>query len=487
MIPVHSASTLKEIDQFTIEKEISAEDLMERAGVQFTQQLLQDFEFSSAIIICGPGNNGGDGFVIARALSDLGKSVVCYLSKDSGSPEFNHHLKLIPDNVKLKKVEEFGDESEADVLIDAVFGYGLNRPVEGKYAQLVQKVNRFQNPIISVDIPSGMPAEPAFELNLANCVASDLCYTFHSPKLNILLPSSKNLCENFKILDIGLLDQKSANKWFLGFEDAQSMVPQPSRFTYKHKQGSVLCVGGNEGTTGAICLSGEAVLNTGAGLLYMLIPECAVHQIQSRVPEAMYLTSGTSALEELPKLPELNAIAVGPGMGQSIKQWDLLQSLMKTGVPMVIDAAALRLISEHKGQDQIPLGSILTPHEGEFKALAGSWETEAEKLNLLQDFSKKYHCVVVLKGAYTIICHKETMYFNSSGIPQLATAGSGDVLTGIISSYLAQGCNTLDSAILGVYTHGLAAQVRLMNYENGTIIASGIIESLPEAISILRS
>ena len=485
MIHVLSSKQIRKQDQLTIANEpIKSIDLMERASNELCEALLQNQSFSKVLFFCGPGNNGGDGLAMARILSAKAKEVrICIPTSASYSKDFAVNLERLPKEIAQVDFDVLTLKKD-ELIVDAIFGTGLDRPIEGIYANWVSWINKQSTAIVAVDMPSGMPDRPQWELSDSNCVHAALVLTLQYPKLSLLLPYSANFVARFELVDIGLYEYTGdCNHLFVEKTDVSKLLKPRNRFTHKYKEGAAMLLGGSLGKTGSIVLASEAAFRAGAGLVHAHIPKCVLYGIQQYLPEVMYSLSGQDYLEEFPsELQKISALGLGPGLGLEVSLVILLQKAFKSAIPLVIDADALRLIAEHQLESQLPQGTILTPHEGEFSALVGSWENEQQKLEKLMAFSEKHEIITVLKGAYTIICDGKQCYFNSSGHAAMATAGSGDVLLGIITSLLAQKLNPLDAAIASVYLHGYAAELYLNEQQSATLMASDITKKLGSAI-----
>ena len=494
MIAVLNSKQIRALDKQNIESEqISSLDLMERAASRLYENIVSDYSFRSIIVLCGPGNNGGDGLVVARLAHADNRKVEVFVPVQSASysADFNSNLERIKNlGIPIGNLAEFRGHKACDILIDALFGSGLNRALSGEYSKVVEEINQSTSTVISVDMPSGMPDIPSFSLSSSNCVIADMIYTFHCPKLSLLLPYSNGFYRDFKVLDIGL--QKGVYegyKYLVEQGDIVNKLVQDAKFTHKYQKGSLLLVGGSHGKAGSIILSSEAAFRTGCGLVTDLIPKTAVLGLQSRLAEAMYIEAGEDNLEVVEfDNTRFTAYGIGPGMSVNDKSALLLSELLKHNKAVVLDADALRIVGSYGMHIELKNSdAILTPHEGEFKALVGEWSDEVEKLQKLREYSIKYDCIVVLKGAHTIVCDRGTMYFNSNGDPAMATAGSGDVLLGVIASLRAQGYSAIDSAVIGVYVHALAAETYLNQNVSLTMIASDITKYIGSALKMLST
>ena len=480
MIPILTANQLKLADTFTIENEpISSLDLMERAVgcllLHFLKYVDQRFH-----VVCGTGNNRGDGLVLARKLGE--KLVHCRVSVlDFGqtySVDFEsnlHRLKTAtPVQISFVKTPEQLLIDKTEILVDAIFGNGLTRMLEGDFLQTVQLINQSESLVLSIDMPSGLMAEG--ECDTDKFIAANKVFVLECPRASLFNPAHK---VDFEMVKIGLHQgfiQSLESKEFLT-EEQDVLVKKRNKHSFKNTYGHLLVVGGSKGMYGAPTLSAKAAFKTGAGLVTCLVPEKGEMLVHCHIAEAMVKTAGNEQLEgNCPDLSNYSALVVGPGMGTSLASFLFLENLLKSATcPVLLDADALNMIAESNAVSLIKSGSVLTPHPGEFKRLVGEWKNENERLSKLRTLSNKTQSVVVLKGTYTAIAEPEgKIYFNSLGSPSLATAGSGDVLSGIIGSFLAQGYSALDSALRGVYYHGKAGA----SFEGKPVLASEIITNI---------
>ncbi len=490
------APAIRLLDQQSIAREpISSIDLMERAASRFTAWLLQTFpEQNRFHILAGMGNNGGDGLVAARLLAGKDKkvrvSMVHYASHYSQDCAIN--LQRLEQQGKadieyLHEGEHFQSFSSHDILIDALWGSGLSRPVTGLGAAIIEGMNASGAKIIAIDIPSGLFADQATP---GPFVRAYHTATFQLPKLSFFFPENHQALGHWHIIDIGLsreaLEALTTENYLLTFEELHAAYRSRSRFEHKGTRGHSLLIGGSYGKMGAMVLAAKACLRSGCGLLSVMAPACGNLILQKSIPEAMLLkAAGEEYLDKIETgNSDMYSIGAGPGMGTKNTTAEAFLDLLKTlHKPMVIDADALNILAMHQDRlKDIPPDSILTPHPGEFKRLAGTWSNGFERLSIQKAFSKKYHLILVLKGAYTCTTLPDgKAYFNPSGNPGMATAGSGDTLTGVITSLLAQGYTPEHAATLGVYLHGHAGDLAAAELGMDSLIASDIIHSLAQA------
>lgn len=494
-----SAPQIREADQYTIQNEpIASIALMERAAQKVVEILVNEYQSTQRIkhIFCGTGNNGGDGLAVARLLYHQQHAVKVYLLEGNPSKDYSVNLQKLREIqqieiVELKEPSQLNDFHPSDIIVDAIFGTGLNKPLEGNIKDIIDHLNDVEVTKISIDIPSGLFADQPNQLE-DTIFKSDRVYTFHAPKLSFLLPENGEFVKTFKVLDIRLAPEFTENTdskfYYLQKKDIQERYRPRKKFSHKGTYGHSLLIAGSKGKMGAAVLSAKAILRTGAGLLTTHIPHDQLNIMQTALPEAMCsLDSNNQCWSELPDTRN-KTIGVGPGIGTSIaSQAVLRQLLLKESRPMVLDADAINLISFDQTMIRlIPIGSIITPHPKEFERLIEGWNDDFDRLELQRQFSIKHQLIVVLKDAHTSISDSEgNIYFNSTGNSGMATGGSGDVLTGIITSLLTQGYSSIDAAIIGVYIHGLSGNLSLEEESKESLIASDIIKNLGKAFKAL--
>lgn len=490
-----TAQQISEVDKYTIQHEpILSIDLMERASQKCVDWILKKFDAKNTFaIFCGVGNNGGDGLAIARLLLDKKYKVKVYVVEFSKnySADFSVNLERLK---KMKAEIEVLTEtnyqfaiSKECIVVDAIFGSGLNKPINGFVSAVVQQLN--QNTIVSIDMPSGMFCENNEENDLSGVVKATYTLTFQQPKLAMMFPQYAAVFGEIEVLNIGLheefIHQQQTSFYFTTKNDVIKNILKRAKFSHKGTFGHALLVSGSKGKMGAAVLSSKACLRSGVGLLTTHVPQVGLSVMQTAVPEAMCsVDENKDYFTSIKDTEKYDAIGVGPGIGLEKQTQNALKLLIQnTVVPMVIDADGLNILAENKTWIAfLPNNSILTPHPKEFERLVGKWNSDEERLQLQRDLAIKHQLVVVLKGAYTAVALPNgKVYFNSSGNAGMATAGSGDVLTGIITSLLAQGYAPEQAAITGVYLHGIAGDLAKENVGEIALIASDIIEQLPNA------
>lgn len=495
-----SASQIRQADQYTIINEpIPSILLMERAAHKVVEILANEFQSTQRIkhIFCGTGNNGGDGLAVARLLYNQQHQVKVYLLEGNPSKDYSINLQKLREFpqieiISLNSSEQLPEFHSSDIIIDAIFGTGLNKPLEGNIKQIVEQLNLVDITKVAIDIPTGLFAD---QTNGDDTVVfkAHRVYTFHAPKLAFLLPENEPHVNTFKVLDIRLApeftESTDSQNYYLEKKDIKERYQPRKKFSHKGTFGHTLLIAGSEGKMGAAVLAAKSALRAGTGLLTAHIPQEALNIMQTSLPEAMCSIDAHGGIwSELPDTKG-KTIGVGPGIGTSITTQTIFrQLLLKESQPMVIDADAINLVSFDQTMLRlIPVNSILTPHPKEFERLVEGWNDDFDRLEIQRQFSIRHQLVVVLKGAHTSISDtKGNIYFNSTGNNGMATAGSGDVLTGIITSLLAQGYTSINAAIIGVYLHGLAGNIALEEESKESLIASDIIRNLGKAFKSVK-
>ncbi|MTI30807.1 NAD(P)H-hydrate dehydratase [Xanthovirga aplysinae] len=494
-----SAEQIRKADQYTIQHTpISSLDLMERAATVFTEWFCTHFSKDQTLhIVCGTGNNGGDGLAVARLLHGQGYELkVSQVHTNSKLSEdcFRNLERLEPIMTvdKIKDHESLPDLSQTDIIIDALFGSGLSRPLEGLYADVVQYLNDSGKDIVAIDIPSGLFCDQP--PRRGPIIMARKTTTFQIPKLSFMFPQSEQFTGEWIVLDIGLKKefiQNCESPYFL--IDTELIAPtfkKRPKHAHKGTFGHALLIAGSKGKMGAAILASRACLRSGVGLLTVHIPNSSSTILPISVPEAMTsLDPNKKYFSQVPDLEKFNVVGIGPGLDQNKKTANALAELISfQHSPMVIDADALNILAANPELlNKLPAESIFTPHPKEFQRLAGSWKNDFERLELQKRFSKKYKLLIVLKGAFTSISTPDgTIYFNSTGNPGMATAGSGDVLTGMVTAFLAQNYSPLESALLAVFLHGMAGDIAAEEKGELSMLSSDIIENIGKAIKLIK-
>lgn len=494
-----SSEQIRNVDEYTIRNEpIRSIDLMERAAKAFTRWFTTRFSPKYQVtVICGAGNNGGDGLAVARMLNEKNYKVSVYAIRKSASAsdDFKINEKRLEGLIHVNMItnsNEVPELSTGQIVIDAIFGSGLSRDVEGLYADVIRAMNNSGNTIVSIDIASGLFADRHTFSDIV--VKPEFTVSFQIPKLAFFMSENSRYVGDWYIVDIGLMQEaieKEASDYFMltdGF--VKSVLKKREKFAHKGTHGRALVMAGSYGKMGAAVLCAKAALRTGVGLLTMNIPRCGYDIMQSVVPEAMVLPDeGDHFLTSYGDVSKFDALGIGPGIGQEQETvYSLMQVVQAFGKPLVIDADGLNIIAQHREiLEVLPSKTILTPHPKEFERLAGKWSDDFERLEKLVAFASENDVIVVLKGAHTSIALPTgEVYFNSSGNPGMASGGTGDVLTGMITSLLAQGYLPEYAAKVGVYLHGVAGDLAAEVTGQIGMIASDLIDFIPDAYQNIR-
>ncbi|MGB3608688.1 NAD(P)H-hydrate dehydratase [Psychroserpens sp.] len=491
---IFSKEQIYEGDKLTaIKQNITSTELMERAGIQIFNWLHVRMQGAQVPIhiFCGIGNNGGDGIVIARHLINAGYNVKTYIVNYSTtrSKDFLVNYDLIKKTSK-KWPEMMGPKSELpvidkdDIIVDAVFGIGLNRPVDDWVKNLFIHFKQSQAFTLSVDIPSGVYTDRVPETE-NGIVWANYTLSFQSPKLIFFLPETSKYSVQWEVLDIGIdrdfLSQTETEAELIGKNEVLPLYKPRDKYAHKGDFGHSLIIGGSYGKMGAAMLSSRAALSIGAGLVTAFVPKCGYQIMQTVFPEAMVITDkNDTVISEIKYDFEPSVIGIGVGMGTEDQTIVALEHFLKTNTkPLVVDADALNILSKTKSLlTLIPKQTVLTPHPKELERLIGTWTDDFDKLKKVKTFSKKHNVIVVIKGANTITVFEDKLYVNTTGNPGMATAGVGDVLTGVIAGLISQGYTPLSATIFGVYLHGKAADIAIEDLGYQSLIASHIIEAL---------
>lgn len=501
-----TSKQISEIDRFTIEHEpILSVNLMERAVRQVFGWFEKHFQLSTQIhLFVGPGNNGGDGLALARMLVLGGYSAFVYLVHESDSISADARINL--DRLKVhpkSRIFDFVDPSvllphidESDVVVDAIFGSGLKRPCSGKALEAIRLINGCGAKVIAIDIPTGLMGEDNGQLEANAVVVANHTLTFQFPRLSFLMTDSARFLGHWEVLDIGLhpaaIEATSSDFTFLELSDVYPLLKVRPRHCHKGDFGHALLCAGSHGMMGAAVLAGRGCLRSGAGLVTVHVPQCGYQIVQTALPEAIAsVDENIETLSAPPAHHKYKAIAIGPGIGQDGKAVAFLDQLLDRmeGQPLVLDADALNIMARNRvWWSRVPPGTIITPHPGEFDRLTESHSDGYSRMQSAIAFARDHHVVVVLKGAYTLIVSPSgKCCFNSTGNAGMATAGSGDVLTGIIVGLLAQGYAAFEAAQVGVFLHGLAADLALNQHSVESLMASDLTGYLGQAYLQIRT
>jgi ADP-dependent NAD(P)H-hydrate dehydratase / NAD(P)H-hydrate epimerase len=489
---------IREADAYTIANEpITSVDLMERAATSCYKWLRKRVDSQRRVMIfCGLGNNGGDGLVIARLMAmnhyHVEIYIIRYSEKCSDDFQVNYNRLKEPGSIEIKDLRD-GDVLPTilpeDVVIDAIFGSGLGKPVVDFPARVIRHVNSSKALVVAIDMPSGLYSDEHTDTKAGAIIQADFTLSFQFPKLAFMFAENDSYVGDWKIIDIGLQTgfiQKSEVKNFLLTRKMAATLLKPrTKFAHKGHFGHALLIAGSYGKMGASVLASKACLRSGVGLLHAHTPAKGYHVIQTAVPEAMVtIDPDEDCFTVPPDLAPFTAIAIGPGIGLSVKTKKALKLLIQnSAVPMLFDADALTILGENKTWIPfVPKTCVFTPHPGEFERLVGKARDDFHRNRLQREFCIKYNVYLVLKGAQTCICSPDGVcWYNTTGNPGMATGGSGDVLTGLILGLLAQKYHPRDACLLGVYLHGLAGDLAAEKQGMEALIAGDIVGQLGKA------
>lgn len=499
-----SAEQTRSADHFTIQHEpIPSIDLMERAAMACFRRLIKLVKLDEDILVfCGKGNNGGDGLAIARLLIEQGFDchavVVHYTTEFSGDAEINFARLMEKYPSRVTGVKEDSDlaafvNRKNTVIIDALIGTGIKKPLEGLLADVIEMINKNFKKVVSIDIPSGLYPDASSKENRA-IVHSSLTLTLHLPKLAMMMAENSKYVPEFEILDIGLnakgIEAEQSPYFYLTKKDIGSLLKRRGKFSHKGKYGHALLMAGSNGKSGAAVLSARACLRSGAGLLTVHSTNGTISSVLSSLPEAMSETDpNEDHITEVNHPENFDAIGFGPGVGQHEDTQLVLKKILQyyTG-KLLIDADGLNILSENKTWlTFLPPNSILTPHPKEFERLTEKHDDDFEQLKDAKFFSLKNNCIVILKGAHTaVIMPDGHVFFNSTGNAGLAKGGSGDGLTGIILGLLCRGYSEAKAALIGTFIHGFAADLCIKKKSMESLLISDVIDVLGKAFKKLE-
>jgi len=493
-----NATEIREADAFTLVSDrIKSAELMERAAAACFNWISARYRHDQRFVLfCGTGNNGGDGLALARMLHLHGYEVLPYIVRTSHSPSEDNSLneaRLLQVDLSLVRnvfsMDDITGIEPGTIIIDAIFGTGLNRQPEGLTAEVVLFMNRAGTEIISIDMPSGLFADQHSGPDTGYIVKASHTLSFQVMKLAFLFPENYSYTGTVTVLDIGLnqeyIDSHNGIFAMTTPADVSMIAARRKPFSHKGTFGHALIVAGSSGKTGAAILAARACLRAGAGLLTLHVPKSVFKVMPVAVPEAMFSddTDWDCFSDNIPT-DSYDALGIGCGIGTKEETANALKLLIQGyRYPTVFDADAINILAENKTWlEFIPPGSIFTPHPKEFERLAGKARNDFERNAMQIEFAAKYKVYILIKGMFTsIACPDGKCYFNPTGNPGMATAGSGDVLTGIITGLLAQGFTPFQSCAGGVYLHGMAGDLAALKLSQQSMIATDIIESLGDA------
>ena len=493
-----ASSQLKELDKYTIAHEpIASIDLMERAARALTDAVVRRWDSSFEVVVfAGPGNNGGDALAMARMLSQKGYHVEVFLfnTQNTLSEECQTNLNRLKTcgSIYFTEISTQFDPpvlTEKHLVIDGLFGSGLNKPLSGGFAAVVKYINASKAQVVAIDIPSGLMGEDNTYNIRQHIVHADVTLSIQLPKLSFLFPENENIVGEWEILDIGLkqcfIDTAPSVYSILEETEIRSLIKPRKRFAHKGNFGHGLLIAGSYGMAGASILSAKACLKSGIGLLTVHVPIHNHDLLQTTVPEAIVHTDIQEQYFAQPThLNKYSALAIGPGLGrEEDTALAMMEQIQGSNLPIVLDADAINILSTHRNWlSRLPKRCILTPHLGELERLIGKCMDTYERLTKVKELAAYLQSYIIVKGAWTTIVTPEgNFYFNPTGNPGMGTGGSGDVLTGILLGLLAQGYSREEACKLGVYIHGLAGDIAAEEKTEIAMTASDIIESLPSA------
>jgi len=496
---IFTGTQIREHDRYTMEHEpIRSIDLMERAAKALTFAITERWNAQTPFVVfAGPGNNGGDALAVARMLLDQGYDLQIFL--------FNVHNKLSEDcEINKKRLLEKHPKSfteislnfdpptltQETVVIDGLFGSGINKPLSGGFAAMVKYINQSQAKVVSIDLPSGLMTEDNTYNVRANILKADLTLTIQQKKLSMLFADNQKFLGEIRVLDIRLSDEYArrteSDYCLLEENDIRKLLQQRDEFSHKGTMGNALIIAGSFGMAGAAILSTRACLRAGVGRVTTHTPRRNYTIMQTAVPEAvLQMDREETFFSEAVDLEDFDAMGIGPGLGtQENTGIAMIAQLRRSQCPVVVDADALNILSNHRAwMQQLPKGIIMTPHPKEFDRLSGMTSNGCyERLAKARELAEQLQSYIILKGHYTAICMPDgKVFFNPTGNAGMATAGTGDVLTGILTGLLARGYSQADACKIGVYLHGLAGDLAAKELGMESLIASDIINYLPKA------
>ena len=489
---------IRRVEAKTLERQgITEQALIERAAdAAWAAMQAELYGAGPVYVLCGPGKNGADGLALCQHLLEAGKSPrIHILAAEKYHEAFNTQMGRLYERgvevVWMRKPKDLPSFSEEDIVVDALFGIGLNRRLEGLPVDLIEGLNRAGSYVISLDMPSGVPAMGITEPAEWPHVKASSTYTFGMPKLALFMADTGQVAGEFQVLDIGLdkeAIQEEESPYLIPDEGQMAFLGpyERSRFSHKGDYGHALLIGGRIGMCGCMILASQAALRGGCGLVSVAVPRAGLDAMQSAVPEAICLPDPTDdSITMLPEgLERFNAVGIGPGLGKGPGAVAALRKLLKSGrLRLVIDADALTILAENREMlKDLPVGAILTPHPGELDRLVPNSGMALARLAAAQELAKRYTVFVVLKGAFTAICAPTgDVLFNQNGNPGMATGGTGDVLTGLLTGLMAYFDDVLDALVLGIYLHGLAGDLAAQRLSQQALTAGAVARMLGKA------
>ncbi len=502
-----TSGQLRELDKYTIENEVVRSiDLMERAAKALSAAIMEEWGTDmSVVVFAGPGNNGGDALSVARLLAERNYRVSVYLFNihNQLSPDCATNRKRLIDGKKVKAFHEITLDFDPPTLdastlvVDGLFGTGLNKPLSGGFASLVKYINQSPCRVVSIDMPSGLMAEDNTYNIHVNIIKADLTLTIQLRKLSMMLADCQQYVGRLRIIDIGLsqeyIDRAKTPYAILEEEDVRAMLRPRDDFAHKGQMGTALIIAGSYGMAGAAVLATRACLRAGVGKVAVHTPRRNYEVMQMSVPEAvMQIDREEVYFSEAVDTGDFDALGIGPGIGlHENTAIALIAQIRRAQCPTVLDADALNILANHRAwMQQLPKDLIMTPHPRELERLASGAGTSDgcyERLSKARDLAQHIRAYVLLKGHHSALCMPDgSICFNQTGNSGMATAGSGDVLTGIITALCARGYKQGEACKIGMYLHGLAGDLAARDLGKESLIASDIINYLPKAFKQLE-
>jgi len=503
---IFTAAQIRELDHYTIEHEpIKSIDLMERAAKALTQAITLRWPVTTPVVtFAGPGNNGGDALAVSRMLAEQGYQVQTFLFNINGhlSADCAENKRRLNETKRAKSLftevtQEFDPPQleKGMLVIDGLFGSGLNKPLNGGFASLVKYINASYAEVVSIDIPSGlMPEDNTYNVR-ANIIRANTTLTLGHKKLSMLFAENQPFVGKLQVLDIGLsregIEKTDAHYTMIEEEDIRQLIMSRPTFAHKGSMGNALIIAGSYGMAGAATMSTEACLRSGAGKVICHTPRKNVSILQTVVPEAvLQIDHEETTFSEAVDTEDFQAVGIGPGLGTSEQTAvAVIAQIRRTQCPLVCDADAINILSSHRAwMQQLPKEIIMTPHPKEFDRLEGHSADSFERLSKARDLAQRISAYVILKGHHSALCCPDGhIVFNTTGNAGMATAGSGDVLTGILTGLLARGYSRRDACIVGMYLHGLAGDIAARELGEESLIARDIIRCLPKAFLTINT
>ena len=497
---IFKTAQISDLDHYTMEHEpIRAIDLMERTAKAIVRVITDEWSAKKPVVIfAGPGNNGGDALAVARLLAEQNYQVYAYLFNihNSLSEECAINRQRLMEMKNIKQFTEISTNFDPPTLdyqtlvVDGLFGSGLNKPLAGGFASLVRYINQSPAPVVSIDLPSGLMCEDNTYNIRQNIIRATLTLTLQQKKLSMLMEDTQEFLGRLRVLDIRLsrdfIEKTDTQFRVMEEEDARKLLHTRDDFAHKGLMGTAMIVAGTYGMAGAAVLATKACIRSGVGKACVRTPKCNYNVLQTTVPEAVLLVGHEeTVISEAVAAEDFDALAIGPGLGRNENSAiAMISQVRRTACPIVLDADAINMLaSHHAWLQQLPKNIVLTPHAVELDRLLGSpSESSYHRLSRAIEEAERYGIYILLKGHYSALCMPDGhVVFNSTGNSGMATAGSGDVLTGVITALLARGYNQSDACQLGMYLHGLAGDLAARELGRESLIASDIIQFLPKA------